>query len=213
MRLASHGGAAYVQIAPSARIGRLDGTERFTRRNNRETFPPYGRPVDVVLVRWPAEAARRDELRREGLPCLLLLEDGVAPPSADPDDLEDWIRCPPARSTSTPGSTGSGGAARHAKTRRPSSTTTACSGSAIAGCPCRRWRLGSPPRCSTGSVRSSPATPWQGRVARRAPGRNALDVHMLRLRRRLSPLALAIRTVRSRGYLLERVVTSEPAPG
>ncbi len=37
-----------------------------------------------------------------------------------------------------------------------------------------------------------------------APGRNALDVHMLRLRRRLGPLALAIRTVRSRGYLLER---------
>ena len=32
-----------------------------------------------------------------------------------------------------------------------------------------------------------------------APGRNALDVHMLRLRRRLGPLALAIRTVRSRG--------------
>ena len=43
-----------------------------------------------------------------------------------------------------------------------------------------------------------------------APGRNALDVHMLRLRRRLSPLALAIRTVRSRGYLLERTV-AEPA--
>ena len=39
-----------------------------------------------------------------------------------------------------------------------------------------------------------------------APGRNALDVHMLRLRRRLAPLALAIRTVRSRGYLLERLV-------
>lgn len=36
-----------------------------------------------------------------------------------------------------------------------------------------------------------------------APGRNALDVHVLRLRRRLSPLGLAIRTVRARGYLLE----------
>jgi two-component system, OmpR family, response regulator len=40
---------------------------------------------------------------------------------------------------------------------------------------------------------------WPGR----APGRNALDVHILRLRRRLQPLGLAIRTVRSRGYLLE----------
>ncbi len=34
-------------------------------------------------------------------------------------------------------------------------------------------------------------------------GRNALDVHVLRLRRRLEPLGLVIRTVRSRGYLLE----------
>jgi DNA-binding winged helix-turn-helix (wHTH) protein len=36
-----------------------------------------------------------------------------------------------------------------------------------------------------------------------APGRNALDVHVLRLRRRLDPLGLVIRTVRSRGYVLE----------
>ena len=42
-----------------------------------------------------------------------------------------------------------------------------------------------------------------------APGRNALDVHVLRLRRRLATVELAIRTVRSRGYLLEAV---EPAP-
>jgi DNA-binding response OmpR family regulator len=34
-------------------------------------------------------------------------------------------------------------------------------------------------------------------------GRNALDVHMLRLRRRVAEVGLAIRTVRSRGYLLE----------
>lgn len=38
-----------------------------------------------------------------------------------------------------------------------------------------------------------------------APGRNALDVHVLRLRRRISAVGLAIRTVRSRGYLLEHV--------
>jgi len=30
-----------------------------------------------------------------------------------------------------------------------------------------------------------------------------LDVHIVRLRRRLAPLGLVIRTVRSRGYLLE----------
>jgi DNA-binding response OmpR family regulator len=35
------------------------------------------------------------------------------------------------------------------------------------------------------------------------PTRNALDVHMLRLRRRLEPLGLEVRTVRSRGYVLQ----------
>ena len=44
---------------------------------------------------------------------------------------------------------------------------------------------------------------------RDARTQNQMHVHMLRLRRRLSPLALAIRTVRSRGYLLERAAASE----
>ena len=35
------------------------------------------------------------------------------------------------------------------------------------------------------------------------PGRNALDVHVLRLRRRIAPVGLVIRTIRARGYLLE----------
>jgi len=47
-----------------------------------------------------------------------------------------------------------------------------------------------------------------------APGRNALDVHVLRLRRRLASVGLAVRTVRSRGYLLEpSQPLSVPRPG
>jgi two-component system, OmpR family, response regulator len=38
---------------------------------------------------------------------------------------------------------------------------------------------------------------------RGVPTRNALDVHVLRLRRRIAPLGLEIRTVRSRGYLMQ----------
>ena len=50
-----------------------------------------------------------------------------------------------------------------------------------------------------------PATPSPGPAGRTgSPGRNALDVHVLRLRRRLAPVGLVIRTVRSRGYLLEQ---------
>jgi DNA-binding response OmpR family regulator len=46
-----------------------------------------------------------------------------------------------------------------------------------------------------------------------APGRNALDVHVLRLRRRIAPLGLAIRTVRSRGYLMEHMTAALAAHG
>lgn len=44
-----------------------------------------------------------------------------------------------------------------------------------------------------------------------APARNALDVHVLRLRRRLEPVGLVIRTVRSRGYALERAPRGNPS--
>ena len=40
------------------------------------------------------------------------------------------------------------------------------------------------------------------------PTRNALDVHVLRLRRRIAPLELEIRTVRARGYLLQAANTN-----
>ena len=43
------------------------------------------------------------------------------------------------------------------------------------------------------------------------PGRNALDVHMVRLRRRLAPLGLTIKTIRGRGYLLDASDSSQKA--
>jgi DNA-binding response OmpR family regulator len=43
------------------------------------------------------------------------------------------------------------------------------------------------------------------------PTRNALDVHVLRLRRRIAPLGLEIRTVRARGYLLQAAANGNGA--
>jgi hypothetical protein len=49
--------------------------------------------MDVVLVRWPAEEPRRAELQEHGVPRLLLVENGAAPPRTA-DELEDWVRVP-----------------------------------------------------------------------------------------------------------------------
>lgn len=48
---------------------------------------------DVALVRWPTERAQRRRLAEEGVPRLLLVEVGHAPPDDWSDD-EDWVRTP-----------------------------------------------------------------------------------------------------------------------
>jgi DNA-binding response OmpR family regulator len=168
--------------------------------------------VDVVLVRWPAEAARRDELQRDGQPCLLLLEDGVAPPLTNPDALEDWIRVP-AEDTDLMARVE--GLRRRSEARPDPSPELDDDGVLRIGdqwvsLPPVEARLTAALLDRMGAVVSRDALARAGWPAG-APGRNALDVHMLRLRRRVSPLALAIRTVRSRGYLLERAAAPEPA--
>ena len=160
--------------------------------------------VEVALVQWPAEQDRREELRRAGQPRLLLVERGAPP--IPTDELEDWIRLPAddldlrvrvealrRRTDSDTGLVPAPRRRRGAAARRPLGVAAAGRGAAHAGAarPVRRGRVtrGARPRRA-------------GRAGRRAATR--LDVHVLRLRRRLSPLRLAIRTVRSRGYLLER---------
>jgi DNA-binding response OmpR family regulator len=169
--------------------------------------------VDVELVRWPLDAAQRDELRRSGRARLLLLEDGIAPPAAEPGELEDWIRLPAADADLRARVEG-------LQRRRDAEAAPAPMldddgvlrvGDRWVSLPPVEARLTGALIGRYGAVVSRDALARAGWPAG-APGRNALDVHMLRLRRRLSPLELVIRTVRSRGYLLERATAGEPAP-
>jgi hypothetical protein len=161
------------------------------------------RTMDVARVRWPAERDRCDALRAVGLPRLLLVEDGP-PPVAD-DPLEDWIRVP----------------ARDEDLRARTESLRLRAAATIHVRPdlddhgvlrmADRWVSLPPVEARlTGELLDRFGAVVSRDVLARAgwpsgsPGRNALDVHVLRLRRRLAPLGLAIRTVRSRGYLLER---------
>lgn len=165
-------------------------------------MPTVGR-VDVVLLRWPAEHARRDELALQGCPRLLLIEDGVPPVPVD--DLEDWIRVPAGEADLR---VRVDGLRQRAEGRlRPLPELDGDGVLRLDGL----W-VSLPPveaRLTAALLDRYGAVVSRDNLARAgwpqgSPGRNALDVHMLRLRRRLPPLALAIRTVRSRGYLLER---------
>lgn len=178
--------------------------------NGKRAFPTVER-VDVVLLRWPAENARREELQHDGCPRLLLVEDGVPPVPVD--DLEDWIRVPAGEADLRVRVDGL--RKRVAGRLQPLPQLDDDGVLRLDGLwvslPPVEARLAGALVERYGAVVSRAnlaLAGWPGG----APGRNALDVHMLRLRRRVSPLALAIRTVRSRGYLLERGDASGLSP-
>ena len=159
-------------------------------------------PIDVVLVRWPEEFPRLERLRVAGTPRLLLVGEDLVPPSSV-DPLEDWIRLPAAEEDLR---------ARVATLAARGGTTFAVP--SVDGDGLLRfrgqWVTLSPVERSLAAalVDRFGAVVGRDTLVRRAwPGgsttRNALDVHMLRLRRRIGELGLEVRTVRARGYLLQ----------
>ncbi len=163
--------------------------------------------VDVELVHWPAEEKRRQELRDASAPRLLLVEDGAPAPVITTTD-EDWVRMPAADAdiqARIAGLARRAGGDREARPELDDDGLLRIGAdwvslppveARLTGALLERFRL----------VVSRDALSRAG-WPDGAPGRNALDVHMLRLRRRVAPLGLAIRTVRSRGYLLEPAST------
>jgi len=161
-------------------------------------------PVDVVLLRWPEEQPRLERVRATGAPRLLLVGDDLVPPtSADP--LEDWIRLPAPEDDLR---------ARVATLAARAGTTVAAPSVDADGLLRYRgrWVTLSPVERALAAalVDRFGAVVGRDTLVRRAwpggsPTRNALDVHMLRLRRRIGELGLEVRTVRARGYLLQAV--------
>jgi hypothetical protein len=156
---------------------------------------------DVVVVRWPEEELELEQLRARGTPRLLLVDEAVAAPSPV-DALEDWIRLPAVEDDLR---VRVGTLA--ARARAGGAPTIDDDGLLRYG---DRWVTLSPVERSLAAalVDRFGAVVGRDTLARRAwpggtPTRNALDVHMLRLRRRIAVLSLEVRTVRARGYLLQ----------
>jgi DNA-binding response OmpR family regulator len=173
--------------------------------------------MEVALVRWPAEASRRDALLAAGAPVLLLVEAGAPPVEIGP--VEDWIRIP---------STDADIEARVRGIKVRVET---------AGIPDPHFGSDGLPVLDEGGVlrfgsRWVSISPLESRLVDAllerpgaviprqilteavwpddrsrvdGPGRNALDIQVLRLRRRLHEVGLTVRTVRSRGYILDLI--------
>jgi len=169
----------------------------------------YGPLVDVALLRWPADAERRDDLAVRRVPRILLVEADADPPTPF-DCLEDWARVgtpeadlrvridalelrAAAHTDHAPHLDGDG-VLRYAESWVALPPVEARLASLLV------QRFGAVVSRDALSRAGWPSTPT---------GRNALDVHILRLRRRIVPTDLVIRTVRSRGYLLERAAASD----
>lgn len=161
--------------------------------------------MEVVLLRWPIEEPRRQRLRDEGRVRLLLVEGGAAAPRCD-DTLEDWIRVPVDEADVRARVDGLARRSMVLQAGRPDLDHDGLlrfSGGWVSLPPVEA-------RLMSALLERYETVVSRDQLARSgwpkgAPGRNALDVHVLRLRRRIAPLSLSIKTVRSRGYLLESV--------
>jgi two-component system OmpR family response regulator len=64
-----------------------------TNNTHSDVIAAAGTTKDVVILHWPEQADRIDELERLGIPRLLLVEPESAPPMST-SCIEDWLRMP-----------------------------------------------------------------------------------------------------------------------
>ena len=158
--------------------------------------------VEVALVPWPSAEERRVTLRDAGMPRLLLVPEDCDPPVTD-DVLEDWVRTP-----ADPREVQARVSTLRVRATRGLHPRLDDNGRLYVG---TQWVALSPIECRLisalldrlGSVVSR-ATLTRAGWPSGEPSRNQLDVHVLRLRRRVEPLGLSLRTLRARGYSLDR---------
>lgn len=158
--------------------------------------------MNVEMLRWPSDQRRLAELREQRIPRLLVVGEEVEPPLVA-DCLEDWVAVvAPEREVD---------ARKRALVLRAEQhgTRPVLDGDGLLHHH-DSWVSLSPVEQSLAAalLERFGAVVTRESLADRAwpsgvPTRNALDVHVLRLRRRIASLGLEIRTVRSRGYLMQ----------
>lgn len=171
----------------------------------RAVVPDSARHHQVALVSWPVEADTRAELARDGTPRLLLLAQGALPPGPV-DCLEDWVRLPASEEELAARVRALGIRGLHHRRSVPTvdSTGVLRVGDHTLYLPPVEARLVAALAQRFGSVVGRSSL-FRAGWPEGPPSPNTLEVHVLRLRRRLVEVGLGVRTIRQRGYLLHEL--------
>jgi two-component system, OmpR family, response regulator len=158
----------------------------------------------VELVHWPAEPARRERLARSGIARLLLVAPGCEPPSSVELD-EDWMRLPAAAADIALRADRLARVAAILDEARPwiDGRRLLHRGPAAVQLTAAEAIVAAALLAAPGVVvarRDLERHIWAGSTP---PSERAVDAVVYRLRRRASTLHLHIRTVRSRGFVLD----------
>jgi hypothetical protein len=169
-----------------------------------QTAPLRMSAAPVRILRIPSEAGRLEQCRAERIPRLLYLEGNVAAPRCT-DPLEDWVR-PPIQNAdlSVRIARLRAMAVIHMKPSIDEDDMVRFGESCVPVTPLEAALMAEFIESYGSAVRRDclERVAWLNKPAVR---RNALDLHILRLRRRLSQVGLALRTVWGVGYALEPV--------
>ncbi|MEU5432009.1 winged helix-turn-helix domain-containing protein [Streptomyces sp. NPDC020719] len=164
---------------------------------------PWRRPAPgtVRILRWPEQAGQLDQCRADGVPRLLLVEAATPPPRCV-DELEDWIRTPadPQDLQARQAALQLRAAPRDPVLDRHGIVHFGGQSVPLAPGEADLVRLLLSEYRGIVSREDLMAQMWPTTEEHR---RNALDVRILRVRRRLAPLGLVIKTVWSKGYMLD----------
>jgi DNA-binding response OmpR family regulator len=159
--------------------------------------------MHVKMLHWPSQERQRERYKELGVPRILVLEGDTRPPSPL-DALEDWVRSPIQREDMQ---------ARLValQTRAFASLPVVDSNEILRfGGQCIPLSPGDAQLMRLMIEYLQCVIPREALTAligtTTPPRRNALDLRMLRLRRKIAPLHLTIRTVRLQGYLLDVAV-------
>lgn len=205
---------------PGVRSARLAGALRASASPTRFRHAPSARgkaivkdimTPDVKIVRWPAESGKLEGFRMQGLPCLIVVARGARVPELA-GAHEDWVRQPveawelktriaslhlKATSRSAPPVVDEDGILRYGGAVLP---LTVSEGVVLRGLMQRRPGMASRAELAERLL-----------SADRSASQNALDLHIMRLRRKVVAVGLAIETVRGRGFLLKTRAAQDPS--